>query len=151
MEAQHVGTDHMAKAQIAKPAKPFAGSKIAEYLDKQIAIAQSMGTTQREIAAAIGYDKPNMVSMFKRGEAKVPLDKIPSLARVLNVDPGFLFRLALEQYWQGASDVIVQIFGTTVSKNERAILDFIREVSKDGDPELTTDLKRAIKGSLTGK
>ena len=35
--------------------------------------------TQREIATEIGYDKPNMISMFKTGEAKVPLCKIPAL------------------------------------------------------------------------
>ena len=39
--------------------------------------------------------------MFKRGEVKVPLNKIPLLAKAINADPAHLFRLALEQYWPG--------------------------------------------------
>jgi len=49
--------------------------------------------------------------MFKRGEAKVPLDKVPILARALNVDPALLFCLAVEQYWPGGAEAVARIFG----------------------------------------
>jgi transcriptional regulator with XRE-family HTH domain len=86
------------KKTTKKPGMPFADSAIAKYIDKKIDELKGV-KTQREIAAEIDYDKPNMISMFKRGEARVPLDKIPLLAKALGVDPAHMFRLALEQYW----------------------------------------------------
>ena len=103
-----------------RPGMPFAGSTIARYLDKQIDTLKGV-KTQREIAFEIGYEKPNMISMFKRGEVKVPLDKIPALAKAVNADPGHLFRLALEQYWPTLGETIQRIFGRTVTANEEEI------------------------------
>ena len=100
---------------------PFADSAIARYLDKQIDALKGV-KTQREIATEIGYEKPNMVSMFKRGEAKVPLDKIPLLAKALHADPAHLFRLALEQYWPDLGATIGAIFGRMASENEEEII-----------------------------
>ena len=88
-----------------KPGMPFANSAIAKYLDRHIDTLKGV-KTQREIAAEIGYEKPNMISMFKRGEVRVPLDKIPLLAKAIDADPAHLFRLALEQYWPGLGETI---------------------------------------------
>jgi transcriptional regulator with XRE-family HTH domain len=104
-----------------KPGRPFANSTVALFLDKQISRLKGV-KTQREIAHEIGYDAPNLISMFKRGESKVPLDKIPALAKALDVDTGHLFRLALEQYWQGQAKLIREIFGRTATENEETIL-----------------------------
>ena len=65
-----------------KPGMPFADSAIAKYIDKKIDELKGE-KTQREIAAEIGNDKPNLISMFKRGESKVPLEKIPLLSKAL--------------------------------------------------------------------
>ena len=89
-----------------------------------------------------------MISMFKRGETKVPLEKIPALARALRVDPGHLFRLALEQYWPDRGEVIEQIFGNTVSANEYEIVREIRALSDNADPSMTPALRSALKGSF---
>jgi hypothetical protein len=98
----------MSKA--TKPGMPFANTSIAKFLDHQIDTLKGV-KTQREIAVEIGYDKPNMISMFKRGEVKVPLDKIPLLAKAVQADPAHLFRLALEQYWPDMGETIDTIFG----------------------------------------
>lgn len=117
-----------------KPGMPFASSAIAKFLDKQIDSLKGV-KTQRQIAAEIGYDKPNMISMFKRGETKVPLDKIPQLAKALGVDAGHLFRLALEQYWPEHGKTILGIFGCIATENEEAILlKKWREASRNMDP-----------------
>ena len=100
-----------------RPGMPFAGTTVAKYIDLQIDALKGV-KTQREIAAEIGYDKPNMISMFKRGEVKVPLDKVPALAKALHVDPAHLFRLALEQYWPELGATIEGIFGRTVTEKE---------------------------------
>jgi transcriptional regulator with XRE-family HTH domain len=122
---------------------------IAEYLGKQIDIAGSMGKTQRDISEEIGYERPNMVSMMRTGDTKVPIEKVPALARALNVDPAFLMRLAIQQYWKGDNlKAIAEVFGTIVSKNEVKILEVIRDVTKNADPRLTPDLERKLRAAL---
>ncbi|MDE2167628.1 MAG: helix-turn-helix transcriptional regulator [Alphaproteobacteria bacterium] len=54
--------------------------------------------TQREIAHRLGYRCVDFVSMFKTGAARVPLEKLPALADILEVDPAYLVRFGLEQY-----------------------------------------------------
>ncbi|MGO9007651.1 MAG: helix-turn-helix domain-containing protein [Beijerinckiaceae bacterium] len=137
-----------------KPGMPFANSAIAKFLDTQIDNLKGI-KTQREIADEIGYDKPNMISMFKRGEAKVPLDKIPLLAKALSVDAGHLFRLALEQYWTGGAKLIVDIFGRTATENEETILlKKWRAASGNMDPASSARIESVVDAmieSLFGK
>jgi len=97
-----------------------AALSIASYVSRQIDALKGV-KTQREIAAELGYDKPNMISMLKTGDTKVPLEKIPLLAKALGVDAAHLFRLALEQYWPGLEMTIAEIFGTLATSNEEAI------------------------------
>jgi transcriptional regulator with XRE-family HTH domain len=125
---------------IAKPGMPFANTRIAEYLTKTI---ENGTKTQRQIAQEIGYEHSNMISMFKRGETKVPLDKIPLLAKSLDIDTAHLFRLAMEQSW-GNPGIVAEVFGTVLSKNELSIINLMRETTNDRDPELTPDLKRKL-------
>jgi transcriptional regulator with XRE-family HTH domain len=109
-------------------------SKIAKYLSKQIEALKG-SKTQRDIAIEIGYTKANMISMFKTGEAKVPLDKIPGLAAALHVDPAHLLKLAFEQYWPERGADITKIFGRIASANEEEI--FLRKwrvATHDLDP-----------------
>ena len=56
---------------------PYADTPLAQYIAKQIDIQVSLGKNQRLIAKEIGYGKPNMISMFKRGEAKDSLRQDP--------------------------------------------------------------------------
>ena len=65
--------------------KAGAGMSVAEFIAAQIAMSDK---TQREIALALGYDKPNIITMFKQGLTKIPLNKVAPLARV----GGKLFR-----------------------------------------------------------
>jgi hypothetical protein len=127
---------------------PFANSMITKFLDKKIDELKGV-KTQREIAAETGYEKPNMISMFKRGEVKVPLEKIPALARAVNADPGHLFRLALEQYWPQLGETIQLIFGRIVTANEEEILiKPWREATGNFDPVPTPRIEEAVKRML---
>ena len=142
------------KKTTKKPGMPFADSAIAKYIDKKIDELKGV-KTQREIAAEIGYDKPNLISMFKRGEARVPLDKIPLLAKALGVDPAHMFRLALEQYWPHLSEIIAELFGRLASENEEEILlKHWRAATRNTDPETTVKIELAVSKmikSLWGK
>src|ERR1700733_11682805 len=142
------------KKTTKKPGMPFADSAIAKYIDKKIDELKGV-KTQREIATEIGYDKPHLISMFKRGEARVPLDKIPLLAKALGVDPAHLFRLALEQYWPDRGEIITKLFGRLASENEEEILlKHWRAATRNTDPETTVRIELAVSKmneSLWGK
>jgi len=125
--------DSNEKSSVIDPAKaPRARAEvsIAGYLTE--VIAQSP-LSQQEIAKSIGYEKSEIISMFNRGEARVPLEKVPSLAKVLNLDLAFLFRLALQQYWAGDQNVLDEVFGGVPTSAERRLIAIYREVVKDSD------------------
>jgi transcriptional regulator with XRE-family HTH domain len=127
-----------------KPGMPFADSAIAKYIDKKIDELKGV-KTQREIAAEVGYEMPNIISMFKRGESRVPLDKIPLLSKALGVDPAHMFRLALEQYWPNRGDIIAKLFGRLASENEEEILlKPWRTATRNADPEMTVKIQVAV-------
>ena len=121
---------------MAKLETPFFDAPVAKFLRERIE-ALSPRKNQREIAAEVGYDKPNIVSMMKRGDAKVPLEKIPLFAKALEADAGHMFRLALEQYWPDLNEVVGEIFGNTVSSNEMMLVRKYRELTSDMDPQPT--------------
>ena len=50
--------------------------------------------TQAEIVSEAGFANANMMTFLKTGKNKVPLDRVPSLAKALEVDPAYLMRLA---------------------------------------------------------
>ena len=53
--------------------------------------------TQAEIASEAGFPNANTMTFLKTGRNKLPLDRVPSLAKALEVDPAYLMRLALDQ------------------------------------------------------
>lgn len=123
-------------------------TRMSAFIDKRV--NQLKGRrSQKDIAQIAGYKNQNMITMIKQGEAKLALDKVPGLARALEVDPAMLFRLALEQFFEDTTLVAVnEIFGTIVSKNEAEILAYIRAISTDEDPQLTDALKGCLETTL---
>ncbi|WP_131120384.1 helix-turn-helix transcriptional regulator [Lichenihabitans psoromatis] len=117
-------------------------SAVAAYLHHAI---DTSGKSQRDIARETGFPKPNMLSMLKHDEAKLPLDRVPKLAAAVGADPAHLFRLALEQSWPDTRQVIDEIFGGIVTRHERALLEAVRRATKDRDPEFSeTQIGNAV-------
>ncbi|RTL86128.1 MAG: XRE family transcriptional regulator [Hyphomicrobiales bacterium] len=116
------------------PATPYADTALCRFLTKRIAALSGI-KSQREIAAEIGYDRPNIISMIKNGDTKLPLDKVPALAKALEVDPKHLFRLALEQHHPDVARVAHEIFGNVVTDHELALVKMFREITDNGDPK----------------
>lgn len=128
-----------------RPGMPYAGTPLAKLIAEQLDVQARMGKNQRQIAHEIGYKKPNMISMFKRGETKVPLAKVPALARALGVSPAKLFQFAVQQQWPEAYLAICEIFKIVLTENETNIVQFIRVTTGGADPELTPDLEAKLK------
>ncbi|OOY31275.1 transcriptional regulator [Thioclava sp. F36-6] len=129
---------------------PFQNSEAAKFMRDRI-LALGHRKTQAEIAIEAGFVNANMMSLLKAGKTKIPLDRIPSLARALECDPAFLMRLSLEQaVGKTAALAIDEIFGTAVTENERGWLNELREASENSDPRLTAKSRHALR-AIFGK
>lgn len=54
--------------------------------------------TQKEIARDAGFANPNALSMMKNGECKVPISRIPALAKALDIEADLFLKTALREY-----------------------------------------------------
>jgi len=113
-------------------------TSVADYVGAQLAHLPP-GMTQKDVANAIGYDKPNIMVMIKRGDTKLPLTKIPALAKVLGIDPLHLLRMALNEYLPEVHDAVVTVTGEFVSENERKLLRLWRHATLETDPQILID------------
>ncbi|QIG75651.1 hypothetical protein EVC20_080 [Rhizobium phage RHph_Y2_17_1] len=121
--------------------RPYANTKVARFLDKHI--DQVVNRSHREIAQAAGWTQSNMVTMIKKGDAKLPLDRVAALARAIDVDPLFLFRMALEQFMPEDAET-ARMLDFICTENEVEILKVIREASDNSDPKINDRQRAAI-------
>ena len=126
--------------------KPFADTRLAKFLQKRILELRSR-KTQALIATEAGFAQANMLAMIKVGASKLPLDRVPALAKALECDPALLFMMAMEQLGGDTTELAIRkIFGTLVTENEVAWLEEIRRASGHSDPALTSKARAAIRG-----
>jgi len=71
-------------------------STIPQFLDFHI---KRSGLKQREVARACGFLRPNIVSMIKSRETRLPLERLGAMARVLDVDAADLFSVWMTTYY----------------------------------------------------
>lgn len=125
--------------------KPHKDTALVKFLDRRI--LELKPKTQAEIAAEAGFANANVLSMLRSGNAKMPLDRVPALAKALECDPAHLLRLAFDQsVGSTAAAALLEILGTPVSANERGWIDEIRDASGDSDPRVTTRSRTALRG-----
>lgn len=106
-------------------------NNVAQFLTQALA---SSGKTQREIAQELGYDNANIITMFKQGLTKVPLAKAGSLAKALDVDPVFFFKLLLREYAPETLSAIEEFFETSfLTKSEQNLLSSYRHATQGLD------------------
>ena len=126
--------------------KPYQDTRLAKFLEVRL-LELKHKKTQAEIADEAGFVNPNMLTMIKKGSTKLPIDRVPALAKALESDPALLLRLALEQSEGSTAAVaIYEIIGQPTTKNEMARIAEIREASGDTDPRLTSRAGAAIRG-----
>lgn len=106
---------------------------VAEFIADRLAI---LDKTQREVAEQCGFETPNVVTMFKQGRMKVPLDRIGPLAMALDVDPAHLLRLAMGEYMPETWHSIEEILHSTIlTANELELVRKFRELTGDSDAQ----------------
>lgn len=67
--------------------------------------------TQSELARRLGYDNANIITLFKKGNTRVPLDKVVRIANILSLDPAELLREWFMAYDPEAFDSIESVMG----------------------------------------
>ena len=126
--------------------RPYSNTPLVQLVERRV--LELRGTkSQLEISAEAGFPQPSMLAMIKNGSSKLPIDRVPGLAKALELDPARLLNLALQQ---SAGDTtaraFMEIFGIAVTKNEVVWLEEIRDASGNSDPSLTSRSRSAIRG-----
>jgi hypothetical protein len=72
---------------------------------------ETTGKLQKDIAAKVGFENANMITMIKQGKARLPLDKVGPMALALEIDPLYLLQLCMEEYqpttWKAIAPLLV--------------------------------------------
>ncbi|MGR3630774.1 MAG: hypothetical protein ACU0A8_01450 [Limimaricola soesokkakensis] len=88
----------------------------------KLAIANS-DLTQREIAQQAELPKPNVLPMMKPGETKVPLNRIPALAKACGVDAATFIRIAMTEYHPELWRLLEAEFGANLTEDEEKLVE----------------------------
>lgn len=98
-------------------------------------IAQS-NKTQRQIADECGFENQNVITMLKTGATKLPMTRIGAIAKALDVDPAYLFRLAMTEYMPDTWECIEQIAkSTALTTHELELIQQFRTLTGNTDPK----------------
>ena len=113
--------------------KTVSRTTVAEFIADRLAV---LDKTQRQVAEECGFETPNVVTMFKQGRMKVPLDRVGSLAKALDADPAHLLRLAMQEYFPETWGSIEEILHSTIlTANELELVRKYRQVTGDSDAQ----------------
>ncbi|KVH05390.1 hypothetical protein WS84_28050 [Burkholderia anthina] len=122
---------------------------VADYISGVIGLS---GKPQRQIAAEIGYENPNMITMLKQGRTQVPLNKVKLLAKSLGIDPVHLLRMVMIEKTPEVWEILEDIIGrnSTITRSEFALVEYARSelgvMNLDfADQELIDDLGKAFR------
>ena len=100
---------------------------VAEYLADQI---EKSPKSQLEIAAEAGFETPNIITMFKQGKTKIPLNRVGPLAIALGINPRHLLRRVLEEYMPETWHAVEESLGHLIlSHDEEQLVLTSREMS----------------------
>lgn len=86
------------------------------------------------IAKACGFSSTAVVKCIKKGDMKIPLTKLPSIAKAVGLDGAHLLRLALNENHPGLLEQIEAMFGTMlISESEKKLIESYRYITRDTD------------------
>lgn len=104
---------------------------VAEFIADRLAESDK---TQREIAEECGFESSNIITMFKTGATKLPLNRVGPLAKAIDVDPAHLLRLVMLEYapetWLSIEDIMQS---TVLTANELELVRAYRQVTGNSD------------------
>ena len=119
---------------------------LAEVIERLLEqLKATSGKTQRDVANEIGYENPNIITMFKQGRTKVPLNVVGPLAEALEVSPAYLMKVALQEYAPNTFAAIQGALGRPLADWERKILDVVAEETGGQPVDLTPEREESLR------
>ena len=87
--------------------------------------------TNEQLASELGYTRPNIISMWRTGRTRIPLEKLPALAKLLKFELTALLPLWIEQYTGSAGQVeLKRAVARLASEDEAVMLEQFRKATK---------------------
>ncbi len=115
---------------------------VADFIADRLADCDK---TQREVATECGFETPNIITMFKNGSTRVPLNRIGPLAKAIGADPAHLLRLVMAEYLPDTWEAIEETMQSTIlTANELKLIRAYREVTGDNDAEAVVINRDAV-------
>jgi predicted XRE-type DNA-binding protein len=103
---------------VTTTAKPKAMNR-NQFVSNLEDLINGSDMTQKELAQQLGYEQPNIITMFKVGSTRVPLEKVIELAKALGADPQQMLRDWFDAYMPGVNTMIDQYLVFPVSPAEK--------------------------------
>lgn len=102
------------------------------WLADQQALA---GVSDEALANALGYESPKAIQMFKSGDMKLPITKVPALSDALDLNPGLLMRRVLNDVSPEMLQAIEHCLGALcLSEGEQKLIAAIRKANPSKEP-----------------
>lgn len=100
-------------------------------LISQLEVAQTtQGLTDQQLCNHLGFEREIVLSLIKAGSMKMPLTKIPALARALKLDAAELMRVALSESDPALAEAIASVFNPLcLSATETNLITHLRKLS----------------------
>ena len=112
-------------------------SATAEHLNKAIIAS---GKTLQQICSEVGLARPNILSMFRLGQTKIPINRIPAIAEACGVPAVPFLRTALTEYHPELWAVINKELGGLLSENDAEWLGILKTIEKVRPVKIDTEL-----------
>lgn len=104
---------------------------VAGFITHQI---RASGKSQAEIASELGYPNQNIITMFKQGRTRIPLDKVGPLAKALEIDPALFLKKVMGEYMPETLAALQGVLdGLQLTQNERELIAAYRETTRGRD------------------
>jgi transcriptional regulator with XRE-family HTH domain len=134
------------KMPVGRPqenAKTGPTYELAEWLNANLPRRTNM--TNEELADDMGYARSNIISMWRTGKSRIPLERLPDLSRLLNVSMAELMPMWVEQYAPQIRVEVGKMFNRLVTENEFEVIEAIRQASESTNPKPSRAQLKAVR------
>ena len=117
-----------------KPNRDFGAKPLRKLIERGL---RDLGMSINEVAAAIGFKDPYLLQTYLDGSTKIPLDRMPALARAFGVDQILAVRCWMAEYIPDLLEIVDGLpQPPLLTANERRLIKRIREFTENTDADI---------------